>query len=262
VGERAAWLLGGAIVLALAATFFAPYFPEALGGPASYALVESDGMEPKLAAGDLAVFHTSNSYEVGDVVAYEARQGRAIARVIARRKAGYVVAQDVGDAPLRVSTRQITGSLEAVLPRAGAALFWLREPLHMLAVPAAAALLGVALLVAGGLRPRLAGGRNPRRDGPASPALAPVRRARQRGARRGGRRDRRDVARQSRRSRPPERADRPRGGRGRRPHLARERGRRRVPLSFSRPGGRRGRSFAHGRRLVRPQETGRARCRS
>ena len=161
MGKRAAWLLGGAIVLALAATFLAPYFPAALGGPASYALVEGDGMEPKLAAGDLAVFRTSDSYEVGDVVAYEAKQGRAIARVVARRKAGYVVAQDVGDAPLRVSTGQITGSLEAVLPRAGAALSWLREPLHMLAVPAAAALLGVALLVAGGLRPRLAGGRNP-----------------------------------------------------------------------------------------------------
>jgi Peptidase S24-like len=160
VGKRAAWLLGGAIVLALAATFFAPYFPAALGGPASYALVEGDGMEPKLAAGDLAVFRTSDSYEVGDVVAYEAEQGQAIARVVARRKAGYVVAQDVGDGPLRVSTEQITGSLEAALPRAGAALSWLREPLHMLAVPAAAALLGVAVLV-GGFRPRLAGGRNP-----------------------------------------------------------------------------------------------------
>jgi hypothetical protein len=161
VGKRAAGLLGGAIVLALAATFFAPYFPAALGGPASYALVESDGMEPKLAAGDLAVFRTSSSYEVGDVVAYEAEHGRAIARVVARRKAGYMVAQDEGDAPHRVSTGQITGSLEAALPRAGAALSWLREPLHMLAVPAAAALLGVALLVAGGLWPRLAGGGKP-----------------------------------------------------------------------------------------------------
>ena len=160
MGKRAAWLLGGAIVLALAATFFAPYFPAALGGPASYAIVESDGMEPKLAAGDLAVFRTSDSYEVGDVVAYEAKQGRAIASVVARRKAGYMVVQDVGDAPLRVSTGRITGSLEAVLPRAGAALSWLREPLHMLAVPAAAALLGMAVLVAGGLRPRLASGRS------------------------------------------------------------------------------------------------------
>ena len=161
MGKRAAWLLGGAIVLALAATFFAPYFPAALGGPASYALVEGDGMEPKLAAGDLAVFRTADSVEVGDVVAYEAPQGRAIARVVAQHKAGYLVAQDAGDAPLRVSTARITGSLEAVLPRAGSALSWLREPVHMLAIPAAAALLGVALLLAGGLRPRLAGRRNP-----------------------------------------------------------------------------------------------------
>jgi hypothetical protein len=149
------------VIVTLAATFFASYFPAALGGPASYALVEGDGMEPKLAAGDLAVFRASDSYEVGDVVAYESTQGRAIASVIARKKAGYVVLSDVGDAPLRVSTGQITGSLEAVLPRAGAALSWLRDPLHMLSVPAAAALLGVAVLVAGGLRPRLARGRTP-----------------------------------------------------------------------------------------------------
>ena len=148
-------------MLALAATFFAPYVPAALGGPASYALVDGDGMEPTLTAGDLAVFRTADSYDVGDVVAYEAEQGRAIAKVVGRREAGYVVEQDVGDAPLNVSTEQITGSLETVLPRAGAALSWLRHPLHMLAVPAAAALLGGTLLLAGGLRPQRAAGRNP-----------------------------------------------------------------------------------------------------
>jgi hypothetical protein len=156
-----AWLLGGAIVLALAATVLAPYFPAALGGPASYALVEGDAMEPKLTDGDLGVFRSSDSYDVGDVVAYETDQSRAIARVVARQNTDYVVAQDVGDAPLRVSTEQVTGSLEAVLPRAGAVLSWFREPLHMLAVPAAAALLGMAVLLAGGLGPRLTGRRSP-----------------------------------------------------------------------------------------------------
>ena len=240
MGKRAAWLLGGAIVLALAATFVAPYLPAALGGPASYALVEGDGIEPKLAAGDLAVFRTSDSYEVGDVVAYKATQGRVIARVVARHKAGYVLAQDIGDGSLRVSTGQITGSLETVLPRAGTALSWLREPVHMLALPAAAALLGVALLVAGGLQPRLAGRRNPGATGrlprrwrrfvvPVSGRLDV-----------GG--DVIDVtslaglvalARQSGRI-VLEVAEV--GGR----HLARERRRRRLPLPFGRPGVRRG----------------------
>src|SRR5262245_16872601 len=111
-------------------------------------------MEPELAAGDLAVFRDSDSYEVGDVVAYDAEQGRALATVVTPRDAGYLVTQEVGDAPFRVSTGQITGSLEMTLPTVGAALSWLRDPLHLLAVPAAAALLGLALLLAGGLRPR------------------------------------------------------------------------------------------------------------
>jgi hypothetical protein len=165
VTKKLAWLSGGVIVLALVAVLTAPYRPSALGGSASYAVVTGDGMSPDLAPGDLAVFRPAASYAPDDVVAYETARGSAIARVVARRGDAYLLRQDAEGAPaVRAPAGRVSGLLDAVVPHAGGALVWLREPLHLLVVPAAAALAGGVLLLLGGMPPRLAGRR--RSDSP------------------------------------------------------------------------------------------------
>ena len=91
---RRAWSgVRWAVVLAVVAFWFVALRPQALGGPASFALVSGTSMLPRMHTGDVVVVHRKRVYHVGDVISYRVpkpdpaapEQGRRRLADVARR---------------------------------------------------------------------------------------------------------------------------------------------------------------------------------
>jgi signal peptidase I len=142
------------VVLALPVVWFLA--PLQLHGHTGYAVVSGVSMEPHFHDGDLVLIRERPSYHIGEVVAYRSpAYGAVLHRVKAVQPDGsYVFRGDNNardDRPVRV--QDLIGARWVRLPRAGAAMLWIREPWHEVIVVLIALLLGgLARLTPGGRR--------------------------------------------------------------------------------------------------------------
>ena len=152
--------LGAIIGVGLLAFAWVNFGPKQLAGPATYALIQGNSMEPQLYQGDLAVIRSKSGYEVGDVVAYHSSQldRLVLHRIVDRDGAEFVLQGDNNDFidSAQPSTDQIVGELSLKIPKAGALVGRARGPAGIVV------LLGLAgfVLRAGRVSGRRAFGRN------------------------------------------------------------------------------------------------------
>jgi signal peptidase I len=107
--------------------------PTALGGPASYVIIDGTSMEPTYADGDLVIAKAHERYQVGDVITYDAPIGRTyrvIHRVIQVTETGYVTQGDNRDEAdgWEVPFDAVHGSSWVHLPYGGQVALTLRHP--------------------------------------------------------------------------------------------------------------------------------------
>ena len=136
-------------------------WPQRRGGSMTYVITHGVSMQPGFAAGDLAILRTSDRYDVGDVAAYRSDELETIVmhRILTKGPAGYTFKGDNNDFvdPEVVQDEQLLGTLVLRLPKVGAGLRWLVDPLHL-----ALAIGGLFLLLSD----------RRRSDEPAPPAAA------------------------------------------------------------------------------------------
>lgn len=124
--------------------------PTSVGGTTAYVRSYGNSMEPLLRAGDLAVVRSSRSYSIGDVVAYRSpRLGRVVLhRIVARDGHAFVFRGDSNGFPdaEHLGAEHVLGRLVLRVPRGGAALLWLGNPLHAVALAAGASVVPGLLL--------------------------------------------------------------------------------------------------------------------
>jgi signal peptidase len=169
--------------LALFVAWFVLLRPTTLGGPASYLWVNGTSMVPTLASGDLAVVRESGVYAPGDIIGFRVPEGEpgagalVIHRIVGGSASGGFVTQG-DDKPIpdrwRPTGEDVVGSVWFVLPGAGPAVSWIRQPA---VVGSLAAALVVFSIMAGGMR----SGERPASTTPAAPTSAPYRWTRERG---------------------------------------------------------------------------------
>lgn len=106
-------------------------------------LVTTGSMEPSLPAGAMVVAHAQEDYAVRDIISF--RQGGAVVthRIIGETAEGYQTAGDANNAPDPevVPPEAVLGRVVLCLPRVGALLLFLREPIGILALAAGGAVL-------------------------------------------------------------------------------------------------------------------------
>jgi signal peptidase I len=140
-------------------------------------------MLPRFGPGDLAVVWAAGGYRVGQVVAYESPLLHTVVlhRIVAHEGALFSFKGDNNSFldPLRLPASAIKGSLLLHIPRAGAWLTWLKEPVHLLVVLAALLLAAAAMGAPTARRGTVPAERGPRpaittkeRPGPTSSAVA------------------------------------------------------------------------------------------
>jgi signal peptidase I len=142
-----------ALALAVVAAWVVLLRPQFLGGPAAYVIVSGTSMEPTLVDGDLVLARKESSYAAGDIVAFRVPKGDpgAGAMVIHRvvggsASAGYRTKGDNRSDrdTWRPTSRDIVGSLWLTIPRAGAAVAFLRSPFVLAGLAGLAAFLFVS----------------------------------------------------------------------------------------------------------------------
>lgn len=106
--------------------------PQQLGGSATFAVVNGVSMQPLLHEGDVAVIRERDSYEPGDVIAYDSPQlGTVVLHRIVERRDGLLILKgdnnDWLDAE-RPPESAVIGELQWHVPKVGGALLRLREP--------------------------------------------------------------------------------------------------------------------------------------
>jgi signal peptidase I len=119
--------------------------PQALGGPAGYVSVRGVSMEPRYHSGDLVLVLPAPAYQIGDIVAYRVPAGEIGAGIVVIHRivggspsAGFVMRGDSNPDPddWHPRTGAIVGKAWIVLPRAGAVLEWLHDPLVLASLAA------------------------------------------------------------------------------------------------------------------------------
>jgi len=136
---RRAWSIARwVLVVAVVAFWFFALRPQALGGPAGFAVVSGDSMLPNMHTGDLVVVHSRDRYRVGDVIAYKVPEGEPAegAQIIHRivggnAREGFVVQGDNRTAPdiWHPKPKDIVGSTWVHAPRLGRVVAWLHTPI-------------------------------------------------------------------------------------------------------------------------------------
>ena len=115
--------------------------PTSLGGPASYVMVDGVSMEPTYKDGDLVIAYDRDSYEVGDIIVYDApvdSRFNVIHRIIERADGGFVTQGDNRDEPdgWTAPHEEIHGAALFHIPKGGAIVNFLRQPTTILAIGA------------------------------------------------------------------------------------------------------------------------------
>jgi signal peptidase I len=107
--------------------------PTAIGGPASYVIVDGTSMEPTYDDGDLIIAFERDIYAVGDNIVYDAPvdlQFNVIHRIIASTEGGFITQGDNRDEPDRwiAPHETIHGAARFHIPNGGALIAFLRQP--------------------------------------------------------------------------------------------------------------------------------------
>lgn len=109
--------------------------PFQLGGPTGFAIVNGNSMEPRLERGDLVLVRKRSSYEVGDVVLYEAHTGnlRVLHRIVSVKNGHFVTKGDNNDFidPISPPPSDVIGQLWVAVPGAGKAVIWAKQPVNL-----------------------------------------------------------------------------------------------------------------------------------
>jgi signal peptidase len=136
------WLVAAALVGA----WWMTVAPMALGGPASYVVTQGDSMLPTFEPGGLVVTRASDSYQVGDVVAYRNRQLDSVVlhRIVAEHDGRFVLQGDNNDFldGYQPSTEDMVGTEWLELSGAGNLVRFVQQPLVF------AVIIGVMVLLA------------------------------------------------------------------------------------------------------------------
>jgi signal peptidase I len=141
-----------ALVLAIVAFWFVALRPQAVGGPAGFALVSGTSMLPVMHNGDLVIVHHRDGYRIGDVIAYRVPKGdpAAGAQIIHRivggdARTGFVVQGDNRTAAdiWRPKPHDIVGRAWVHVPHAGRVVSFAHTPLFLGALAATMAIMWV-----------------------------------------------------------------------------------------------------------------------
>jgi signal peptidase I len=132
-------LLEWSAFLAVAVGVWVIAGPTAVGGPASYVVIDGRSMEPTYHNGDLVVAYEQDTYEVGDVIVYDAvveGQFNVIHRIVERGDGGFVTQGDNRDEVDGWLARddEIFGAARLHIPNGGALIGFLRSPATILAL--------------------------------------------------------------------------------------------------------------------------------
>lgn len=99
----------------------------------STAVVISGSMSGSIEINDLVVIHRQKNYKTGDIITFESGESLVTHRIVEETSEGFVTkgdannAEDVRPVPLE----RVVGRVVLVVPRAGAAIGFLRTPLGM-----------------------------------------------------------------------------------------------------------------------------------
>jgi signal peptidase I len=163
----AALLTGLPLTMALLGAWFLFLRPVTLGGPAGYVIVAGVSMEPTFHTGDLAITQRRAAYDVGDVVAFSTEGGVVIHRIVGGdADQGFTMQGDNREQPdlWRPRPNDIVGATWILIPGAGRALAFVRQPAILASLAASVAFF--LAFTAGPIWPRR------RRPAPSSPAGA------------------------------------------------------------------------------------------
>jgi signal peptidase I len=122
----------GAFVIVLVSVW-ALAGPTALGGPASYVIVDGRSMEPTYSNGDLVIARQQPGYEVGDVIVYDApvdAQFNVIHRIIEPTDGGFITQGDKRESAdgWIAPHDMIFGASWLMIPKGGHVAAILRQP--------------------------------------------------------------------------------------------------------------------------------------
>lgn len=95
----------------LAVTFLFVLRPLVLGGTLSYIPVDQSSFEPTLHKGDLAVVSQQSNYSIGQLVAFETRQGSYLGRIVGVEDLVYQIWKGDADQPVPVPHETVVGRL-------------------------------------------------------------------------------------------------------------------------------------------------------
>jgi len=126
---RAAWRYGSwAMTISVFVVWVVFLRPSSLGGEANYVVIRGNSMEPTYYTGDLVITRSSQSYAVGDVVAYHVPSGQlgagtiVIHRIIAGEGAsGFILQGDnnSGEDPWFPHQADVVGKAVVHVPLVG-----------------------------------------------------------------------------------------------------------------------------------------------
>jgi signal peptidase I len=128
--------IGLLLMIAAVAAWFVVLRPTALGGPASYIFVSGVSMQPTLESGDLVVLQRADTYDIGDVVAFEVPDGPGAGALVIHRiiggaaDAGFVMQGDNKPAPdeWRPTNEHVAGRLWVHLTGVGSVVATVKQP--------------------------------------------------------------------------------------------------------------------------------------
>lgn len=106
------------------------------------AVVQSGSMEPTLHVGDLLVVQQQGEYDLQDVVVYQTQHSLVVHRIVAKNATMFTTqgdANNTADAPIEATS--VKGKVVFAAPFAGYVAEWLRSPLGIVLVTAAAVAL-------------------------------------------------------------------------------------------------------------------------
>jgi signal peptidase I len=115
--------------------------PTAIGGPASYVIVDGRSMEPTYEHGDLVIARERHGYSIGDVIVYDApvdARFNVIHRVVGVTDGGYVTQGDNMERPdgWIAPVSSIYGSSWLHVPAGGRLITFIRQPAAILGLAA------------------------------------------------------------------------------------------------------------------------------
>lgn len=154
-------------MMALLVLWFFLLRPAYLGGPATYVIVSGISMEPTMYTGDLALVFQADDYTIGDIVSFTVSDQQTGEKAIVIHRVvggtaddGFITQGDNNDNvdPWRPTRDEIVGKTVLFIPRVGAFLSYLQDPVRIAvavgAVSLYTSLAGLLLAAPSGSRQR------------------------------------------------------------------------------------------------------------